>query len=330
MKSGLIAAILCSLLYTVTANSIADQIDARTTGDDDPDSLSLFRDALQATGMFEQVLGHAGRKLTVFAPTNSAIKASPQFQLYMKGIDEKPNPRWHHNLRAAVRQHVLDQQELSKADIFDLQKTKLQSLRDEIVINQLREEVQTATITEADISTSNGVLHIVNHVIKAKFFDQSFAQLELQPEYGPDHLNRVALTDVADFVGNRDELNVVLESGTTFVGCRIRAFNRLEEYLPQTINYSKNVTWGEFLNSSFTEETTRNFIEYSMIPKNYYREDIPNGFMELTVPKPNCGHMWVTKRNDQLCFNDGCVVATPNPREFVASNGYVFVFVTRR
>ena len=36
--------------------------------------------------------------------------------------------------------------------------------------------------------------------------------------------------------------------------------------------------------------------------------------------------MWVTKSDTGLlCFNDGCVVSTPNSREFAANNGYGYV-----
>jgi hypothetical protein len=127
-----------------------------------------------------------------------------------------------------------------------------------------------------------------------------------------------------DFVGARSELSQYRSEGQTFVGCRIRAFNRLEEYLPQTINESpKGVIEGEFLNATFKAETIRNFIQYSIIPKNYYLEDMEEGFAELTVPLPKCGHMWVTKRDGRLCFNNGCVVETPDPRQYLASNGYV-------
>jgi hypothetical protein len=60
------------------------------------------------------------------------------------------------------------------------------------------------------------------------------------------------------------------------------------------------------------------------IPGNYYRPDLPNSYVELVTPHPNCGHMWITKSKDgELCFNNGCVIATPEPREFFASNGYV-------
>jgi len=307
--------------------NLVEKINARSVDDQDPESLSLFRDALHATGMLDSFLGNKTAYFTVFAPTNRAFWQSPQLQLYMAGLDEKPHPRWNQNLKNALKQHIIEDginTTFPFDSIFDLTRETLPSLTDPIVINQFETLLQDAKIIEKNVNASNGILHVVDKALKPLFFDQTFAQLELQSEYGPDHLDRVAMTDVVDFVDARDRLNHVNEEGLTWLGCRIRAFNRLEEYLPQTVNESPDgVINGEFLNETYKEETIHNFIEYSMVPKNYYNEDIPddNKFVELTVPMANCGHMWVTKRNGQLCFNNGCVVDEPEFREFSASNG---------
>lgn len=305
-------------------NSLVSLINNRTTSDKDPGGLSLFSTALQATGMLDALLGNASQRLTVFAPTNAAIKASPQFLLYLKGLNAKPVPRWHEHVIAALRQHILVDQVLTSSNIFDLKLTQLNSMQDPISISQFGNTVQNAVITEANITASNGVLHVVSAVIQPKFFTQPFSQLELQQELGPDYLGRTSLVDVVDFVGGRETLNTINQQGTTFVGCRVRAFNRLNEYRPQTMNGSPDgVIKGEFLNATYKAKTLKTFIDYSMIPKNYYGEDIYDGFMELIVPTSKCGHMWVTKNQGQLCFNDGCVVTDPDPREYLAGNGYV-------
>lgn len=324
--------LLLTLLDLITAlPSLGDQINNRIIDStelidsSDDEGLSLFRDALRAVGMLEAVLGDASQEMTVFAPNNAAIRASSLFQLYMTGLDEQPYPRWHHNLRAALSQHIVPNQKLSYNDIFNLQVSELPSMRDSILVNQILFTIQNGKIVEQDVVATNGVLHVVDTLIKAQFYDQPFSMLELQPELGPDELNRTALTDVTDFVGGRAVLNAIRESGTTFVGCRIRAFNRLEEYLPQTINGSpKGVILGEFLNETFRAETIENFLQYSQIAKNYYRADMEDNYEELVTPVPGCGHMWITKKDGRLCFNNGCVISTPDPREFLASNGYVY------
>lgn len=312
--------------------TLTGEIDERTTGgNDDPEGLSLFREALMSVGLHERVMGNSTYSFTVFAPNNAAIRASPLLSMYMLGLDEGEHPRWHYHLMAALNQHIVEAT-LTVDDIFgDRQTSQLQSVQDSILINQFGQQVQDANIVEPDIATTNGVLHVIDRVIQPNFFLEPFSNLELQSEFGPDHLDRVALTDVADFVGNRDVLNVVRPEGTTFVGCRIRAFNRLEEYLRQTVNGSPNVKFGEFLNETFKDETSFNLFEYSQIPGNFYRPDIEDGYVELVTPYPDCGHMWITKNRDTgLCFNNGCVVEDNGPREFLASNGYVCIGLGRR
>jgi uncharacterized surface protein with fasciclin (FAS1) repeats len=310
----------------VHAQTLASKIYERTDDETSSLSLSMFRDALLSVNMLDQLLGNASRTFTVFAPTNSAILASPNLNMYLRGSNETI-PLWNRHLVATLRHHIVPDFAYNRSSIFNNQRVELTSIQETINIGQFEQTIQGAGLLEYDIAASNGVLHVVNKVLPPKFFSETFSKLELQEEYGPDHLGRTAFTDVTDFVHGRDVLDVIRPNGQTFIGCRIRAFNRLEEYLPQTINGSPNgVIKGEFLNASYTNETIRNLIEYSLIPKNYYLTDIPNGFSELTIPVPNCGHMWINKRDDLLCFNNGCVVATPDPREFIASNGYVHYY----
>ena len=301
--------------------TLASIIAERSADMNETTSLSMFRDALLRTKLLDEILGNTTASFTVFAPTNKAILESPLMQLYLTGSNETV-PTWNRHLMITLRHHIVPDFVYKNSDLFSGQRVEIMSLQEQLNISQFQGTIQGSTLLQSDITATNGILHVVNHVLPTRFFNETFSQLELQSEYGPDHLDRTALTDVVDFVNARDLLNVVRPEGFTFVGCRIRAFNRLEEYLPQTINGSPlGVIQGEFLNATFQNETIHNFIQYSMIPKNYYSPDIPNGFEELTIPIPNCGHMWVTKREGVLCFNNGCVVETPDPREFLASNG---------
>jgi uncharacterized surface protein with fasciclin (FAS1) repeats len=326
---------------TTTPNGTLATIITELSTDTESDpttSLSMFRDALIYTQLFDTVLGNTSRSYTVFAPTNQAILDSPIMQLYLLGTnettsDDTDNPdvpsssslsTWYRHLLITLRHHIVPDFVYTNTELFSGQRVEIMSFQEQLNISQFEQTIQGSTLLQSDVLASNGILHVVNKVLPTDFFNQTFAKLELQSEYGPDHLDRTAMTDVVDTVNARDLLSEVRPDGLTFVGCRIRAFNRLEEYLPQTINGSpEGVIRGEFLNVSNKDATIRDFIQYSMIPKNYYSPDIPNGFMELTIPIANCGHMWITKREGLLCFNNGCVVETPDPREFVASNGYV-------
>ena len=280
--------------------------------------LSIFLDALLESGMLEG-LGDPNAKFTVFAPSNEAIEASPDFIVSAMTSDPQG---WIGHLHATLNNHIVPNQGLTETLVFDKTRTTIQSLQDLLEVAPGNRRVGGASIVTADLVASNGYVHIVSNIIKPAFFSNSFARLELQPEYGPDWINRTSLVDIVDFVGGRDVLKGSFEAGATFAGCRQRALNRLGlDYLKQTINGAKNVKYGELMNETLKKETLRNFVKYQLIPTNYYLDQVPDGFTALVTPVADCGAMWITKKNKNLCFNDACVVATPKFRTYLSKNG---------
>jgi hypothetical protein len=210
--------------------------------------------------------------MTVFAPTNTALQANPIFQMYTKGQQFAP-PTWHKNLDAAVRNHIVADEALSIQAVYNY--TRLQSLYSMLSIDKTFGRIEQASVIEANITALNGYIHIVNQVIEAPFMTTSFKDLELEPEFGPDKpLNRTSLVTIVDFCSARAEYQIVVDKGLTMAGCRIRALNRINDYQKWTINPGGSLDPGlikaEFLNASFINETIQEFIQYSLIPKNYY------------------------------------------------------------
>ena len=292
--------------------------------------ITLFRDALFELGVLENNLSDPASSYTIFAPTNNAINANPIFAKYIKNM-RRETPLWHLNLKASVENHLVAGESLNYTDIFDSSRTIVNSMVDPLQVSQFLRVIGGATISECCLKATNGYLHIIDRVMEPEFFDNSFANLELQSEYGPDTVEfppRVSLQMVTDFVGGREFLGELTDDGRTQIGCRIRAFNRMGlDYLPQSINGAVDVKFGEMMNETFKEETLDMFLRYSMLTKPYYNSDIPDPYEELTFGVNDCAHMWITKRDDNLCFNDACVVKTPDEREFLANNGYVLVLV---
>jgi len=311
-----------------TAQTIMEIIDTRP-------ELTQFRTALLSIGA-DAMLQNSSSSFTVFAPSDLAAGYSDSFQLYLKGKDEKPLPRWHLHLQALLKNHMLANQSLTADVIFDATTTVLNSTQDPIEVSQFQRKVGGAGIEVPDLRATNGVLHVVDAVISPIALQNDLSAVEIQPELGDDWMDppRVGLGMVLDVVGNksRNFYSTVREEGQTQVACRRRAFNRMGLfYLPQTINDSNDVKMGELMNTSYTNETYDEFIQYSVLPKNYYYDDIPKNYMELTYGANDCSHVWVTKdKKGRLCYNDGCAVNTGGfpaedggdpPREFLTSNG---------
>jgi len=294
------------------------------------DSLSLFRGCLSALRLLEDELDDTDRTYTIFAPTNKAMQESRFFQLYMSSMDQTV-PRWKHHLDPAVRNHMVENEAMTEAQIFDGSKNHIFSMEDSLVVHALNGDtlglIGGARIEAADLRADNGILHVIDKVMPADFFAHSFEELERQQEFGPDWLDRVSLQTIVDFNNARRVYTSLVEEGQTMVGCRIRALNRIGLfYLPKTLNRSPEIKFGEFLNASNREQTVHDMIEYSLIHKNYYRIDLPDHYIEWVMASNGCSHILVSKSSTgRLCFNDGCQVADPKPREFLANNGYGYV-----
>ena len=311
--------LLLLLPFQTMAGTLRDEILAN-------DDLSMFRDCLSALRWLEDELDDNSKIYTIFAPTNEAMQANRFMELYMTGMSSN-TPRWKNHLKGAVMNHIIDNVAMTKSELFDGTKNHIFSLEDSLVIVPSSQIIGKARIEGADIQADNGILHIIDKVMEPDFFAHSFEELERQHEFGPDWLDRVSLQTIVDFQNARSEYTHLIEEGQTHVGCRIRALNTIGLfYLPKTINRSPEIKFGEFLNASHREETIHDLIQYSLIHKNYYRRKIPDHYIEWVMSANGCSHILVSKSSTgRLCFNDGCQVSTPQPREFLANNGVGYV-----
>eukprot|EP00522_Entomoneis_paludosa_P014952 CAMPEP_0172453626 /NCGR_PEP_ID=MMETSP1065-20121228/10853_1 /TAXON_ID=265537 /ORGANISM="Amphiprora paludosa, Strain CCMP125" /LENGTH=731 /DNA_ID=CAMNT_0013205811 /DNA_START=128 /DNA_END=2323 /DNA_ORIENTATION=- len=290
------------------------------------DNLSLFRSSLSAIEWLEEELDDPEKTFTVFAPTDDAIRASAYWKLYMEGIEENP-VRWKWHLHHSCMNHIIADTKIGASELFDGTKNHIFSLEDSLIIAHNNQVIGGARMLSPNLEAVNGYVHVMDKVMNPDFYAHSFEELERQSEFGPDWLDRVSMQTIVDHLDARSYYTHLIEEGQTHVGCRIRALNRIGLfYLPKTLNRSPEIKFGEFLNESFKEETKYNLIEYSLIHKNYYRQDMADHYMEWIMAANGCSHVLVTKSDTgRLCFNDGCQVATPKPREFLANNGQGYV-----
>jgi uncharacterized surface protein with fasciclin (FAS1) repeats len=256
---------------TITTDTLRSVIE-------DQSNLISFRKSLMATELMETVLGNLTANLTVFAPSDDAIKASDIWTRYLQD-----STKWKTNLRHTVTNHFVDGM-MSATEVYEAAIGSIESWEDMLENNPDYYTIENAKI-EKTFKTANGYLHITDGVFRPKFFDVTLADMDNMPELGSDQEaeRRLALTDVVDFLDVRDRYSQLMPEGMTHIACRIRAFNRMEDYLTQTINDSPNVKYGELMNASFKDESIYNFVEYSIINKVYDSDSIQHGYEELIM-----------------------------------------------
>jgi hypothetical protein len=181
------------------------------------------------------------------------------------------------------------------------------------------QQIEDASLATPNLQASNGILHILDHVLPASFDAYTLADMESQSELVPLS-GQKALPDVVDFVQARDDLKELRDKGMTFLACSARAMRNIDTYT-ESINGAATVLDGEFLNASLKTSTRDLFVEYSILPQNFYYDKLSNNTLALTKPISGMGHMWVTKQGDKLCFNNACVVMEPTPQMYKTSNG---------
>ena len=129
------------------------------------DDLSTLVSAIEAAGLAESLSGEG--PFTVFAPTNEAFEALPEGTL-----DELLKPENANQLSAILTYHVVPQEAMA-ADVASMTEAStllgapvsISAEGDAVMIND-------ATVTEADIAASNGVIHVIDTVLLPPSPDQ--------------------------------------------------------------------------------------------------------------------------------------------------------------
>jgi len=124
---------------------------------DTPD-LSTLVEAVTAADLAETLQGEG--PFTVFAPTNEAFDALPEGEL-----DRLLEPANKEELANILKYHVVEGQVLS-TDLTDGQKADtLEGGMLTITINDGTVKVNDATVAQADVPASNGVVHVIDQVL---------------------------------------------------------------------------------------------------------------------------------------------------------------------
>ena len=116
--------------------------------------------AVVAAGLADTLSGEG--PFTVFAPTNEAFAKLPAGT-----VEELVKPENKEKLAAILTYHVVSGKAMS-SDLSDGQKVKTVNGEEISVSINGSVKVDEATVVTADLEASNGVIHVIDHVLLPK------------------------------------------------------------------------------------------------------------------------------------------------------------------
>ena len=153
-KSALVMLMALPMALTVFTARAGDIVDTAASAD----QFSTLVAAVKAAGLVETLKGEG--PFTVFAPTDKAFAALPAGT-----VENLLKPENKEQLVAVLTYHVIPGRVMSEdiagqtAEVATVQGSKLSIDATSGVM------VDNATVTTADIITSNGVIHVINKVM---------------------------------------------------------------------------------------------------------------------------------------------------------------------
>lgn len=165
MKSFKITAVLLAVaaatVFTLTAFTASQQnLNNQNIVElaSETESLSTLVAAVQAAGLVETLQGDG--PFTVFAPTNQAFAALPEGTVESLLLEENRD-----QLIKILTYHVVSGKVMS-GDLSDgMMAETVEGSQIEVSISGYGVEIDNASVLQADIEASNGVVHLIDTVI---------------------------------------------------------------------------------------------------------------------------------------------------------------------
>jgi Fasciclin domain len=261
-------------------------------------AMSNFSIAVELCGL-DSVLNDNTKQYTVFAPSNAAIAKDPVFSTYMT------QDGWLHHLRANIQLMIVPNEALLDAQVFDKVTTELVSLNGTLAVSQPFAQVNLVSVQTPNLQGSNGVVHVMNGVIKNYWREYTLRDVDEHDELVE------GLSPLLTRIGFDDPLTAFVPKGTSWVASRNRGYGNDSIALGfyPIVQDLKNESMVEFQNLTMT---------YNLLDFNLYEEDIERGYQIMVLPRGGLAHMWITKDMEKglLRFNDAIL-----DRQAFADNG---------
>ncbi|MCC2653509.1 MAG: Nex18 symbiotically induced protein [Microvirga sp.] len=158
MNAKYIAGALAAMLAAATPAAAADIVETAVSNG----SFKTLTAALQAAGLVETLKGNG--PYTVFAPTDEAFKKLPAGT-----VENLLKPENKAQLQKVLTYHVVAGNVMSgdlKGKTTDAKTVQGSAVRVDASGNTVK--VDNATVTQADVKASNGVIHVIDSVIMPK------------------------------------------------------------------------------------------------------------------------------------------------------------------
>lgn len=158
MNAKYIAGALAAMLAAATPAAAADIVETAASNG----SFKTLTAALQAAGLVETLKGNG--PYTVFAPTDDAFKKLPAGT-----VENLLKPENKAQLQKVLTYHVVAGNVMSgdlKGKTTNAKTVEGSAVRVDASGNTVK--VDNATVTQADVKASNGVIHVIDSVIMPK------------------------------------------------------------------------------------------------------------------------------------------------------------------
>lgn len=267
--------------------------------------LSTFVDLLAKIGL------SAGDGKTLFAPTNQAWEnAKNDDPLVWKRYTEQSEFVVH--LIHLVNHHFATKEKLNTAEIWDGAREEIKNGIHNITIIQnpaQLEAVPRNAIVDANIETTDGIVHVMDQVIWPPYLRDGFVNQLFE-----DQSWKFAFTTMANLilhVGMEDEIDAIYDHGITMLIPPNRRFNRAEIDIPELLTPQKFDYLVRFLKC--------HMIKYMHNTQSLWAKSREENIEQWKLQTELGTDLWVTTSENQIRFQSEKTLLLDQP----SRHGYV-------
>jgi len=267
---------------------------------------------------FVQLLDRAGISpsigLTVFAPSATGWDAwrAKDEEVFTKYTT---HPNFFVHLQQLLFWHLVTEGAFTTDDIFNGARTLMENTISNITVDQRFQKVDDVPLTsfvDPNITTDEGVLHVLDEVIVPPYMAVNLIQHLLERDISIKFAY-TTMANLALYADLDDKINALYENGLTFLVPPNPRFNRAQIDVPKLLTPEM-------------KEYTKDFVLAHLIMDCYYEAGVfaynnENNQEQFLVKSELGTHLWITTTDNRLRFQSRELIMTDQ----VARNGIFHV-----